>query len=58
MVTFIFYTRHLSAKFYHFNSALWVGVRCEASAASEATPTVAEASKASKASEATCNKNY
>ncbi len=32
----------------------WVGIQCEASGASEATPAVAEASKASKA---TCNYN-
>ncbi len=43
-VTFSFYTMHLSVQFNHFNCAHWVAVRCEAS---EATPTVAEASEAS-----------
>ncbi len=43
MVTFIFYAMHLSVQFNHFNHALWVAVRCEAS---EATPTVAIASEA------------
>ncbi len=38
------YTMHLSVQFNHFNHAHWVAVRCEASGASEATPTVAEAS--------------
>ncbi len=33
--------------FNHFNHALLVAVRCEANRASEATPTVAEASEAS-----------
>ncbi len=37
---------HLGVQFNHFNHALWVTVRCEAS---EVTPTVAEASEASKA---------
>ncbi len=46
MVTFSFYTMHLSVQFNHFNCAHWVAVRCEASGASEATPTVAEASEA------------
>ncbi len=41
-VTFIFYTMYLSAQINHFNHALWVAVRCEAS---EATPAVAEASE-------------
>ncbi len=31
----------------HFNHPLWVAVRCEVSRASEATPTVAEASEVS-----------
>ncbi len=40
---------HLIIQFNHFNHALWVAVRCEASGASEATPAVAVAS------EDTCN---
>ncbi len=44
MVTFSFYTMHLSVQFNHFNRAHWVAVRCEAS---EATPAVAETSEAS-----------
>ncbi len=47
MVTFSFYTMHLSVEFNHFNRAHWIAVRCEASGASEATPAVAEASEAS-----------
>ncbi len=38
---------HAHVRFNHFNNALLVAVRCEASGASEATPAVAEASKAS-----------
>ncbi len=47
MVTFSFYTLHLSVQFNHFNRAHWIAVQCEASGASEATPAVAEASEAS-----------
>ncbi len=42
-----FYTLHLSVQFNHYNYAHWVAVRCDASGANEATPTVAEASEAS-----------
>ncbi len=47
MVTFSFYTMHLSVQFNYFKCAHWVAVRCEASGASEATPAVAEASEVS-----------
>ncbi len=46
MAILIVYTMHLTAQFNHFNAGqTWVAVRCEVSKASEATPTVAEASK-------------
>ncbi len=38
---------HAHVRFNHFNNALLVAVRCEASEANEATPAVAEASEAS-----------
>ncbi len=38
------FLHHAHVQFNHFNRALWVAVRCEASGASEATPAVAEAS--------------
>ncbi len=41
------FLHHAHVRFNHFNHALWVAIRCEASGASEATPAVAEASEAS-----------
>ncbi len=38
------FLHHARVRFNHFNRALWVAVRCEAS---EATPAVTEASEAS-----------